>query len=84
MIRIDADTNGHKIKYRAVIIDLKNPQPKKSICYLDLEIGDAEISINFKDTPEFLNFCKQHNFNYEDQRQTSQTGETPAKATPKP
>lgn len=46
-----------------------HPELGVEMANLELEIGNAEINISFDSSREMIDFCKKHNFEYQDDRE---------------
>jgi hypothetical protein len=68
MVEVIARTNGKPIKctYSSTRI---HPSLKTEMANLYLQINDLTVSIAFESSEEYLNFCKNHNFPYKDERE---------------
>jgi len=66
MVKITLNTNGNSISVS--ISKIFTSMKLNNIPYMVFKIGDAHIDINFETPNEMIEFCKKHNFEYEDER----------------
>jgi len=65
--KILLETDGKQIKTTYSVIKI-HPELKCDMANLNLEIGDFELHISFDSADEMIQFCEQHNFEYNDKR----------------
>ena len=69
MAKTNVNSKGKPVDVVYSNIFMHSSLPDKECCSLEINFGNDEIAFSFESGDEMIEFCKEHNFPYEDNRE---------------